>query len=188
MTGKIRTLSAERSAGVIEAENGLRFPFESRSVLAYDVAFLATGHLVTFDLEDGASPKAINVCLQRSRSAPAAESKHKEITLRYVGFDQVKSIRTYRFERGSRGEQTEMFAVNTDVCLFTKYHLGIQEGPALCLRLLMLGFESPDPSGAAPQSEQSLTEPYIVSYLASKPVPGARPHKRIPRPAASSAQ
>ena len=49
MTGKIRTLSAERSAGVIEAENGLRFPFESTSVLAYDVAFLATGHLVTFD-------------------------------------------------------------------------------------------------------------------------------------------
>src|SRR6266567_3149297 len=143
MTGRIKNLSAGSDSGFIEAENGLRFHFDSCAVLAYDMTYLAVGQLVTFDLEAGGNPKAVNICLQRSHAATHSEAKRKETTLRYVGFDQTKGIRTYRFERTSVGEETETFAVTTDVALFTKHHIGIQEGPALCLHVLVVGLETP---------------------------------------------
>ena len=186
MTGRIKNLSAGNGAGFIESENGLKFHFDSGAVLAYDVTYLAVGQLVTFDLESGGSPKAVNICLQRAHAAPHPDGKRKETTLRYVGFDQTKAIRTYRFERTSMGEETETFAVTTDMALFTKHHIGIQEGPALCLHVLMIGLDSA--SVNAPRLACSLTEEHMLTYLASKPVPGARQHhKRIPRPAAAAA-
>ena len=186
MTGRIKNLSAGNGAGFIESENGLKFHFDSGAVLAYDVTYLAVGQLVTFDLESGGSPKAVNICLQRAHAAPHPDGKRKETTLRYVGFDQTKGIRTYRFERTSVGEETETFAVTTDVALFTKHHIGIQEGPALCLHVLMIGLDGA--SVNAPRLACSLTEEHMLTYLASKPVPGARQHhKRIPRPAAAAA-
>jgi cold shock CspA family protein len=186
MTGRIKNLSAGSDSGFIEAENGLRFHFDSCAVLAYDMTYLAIGQLVTFDLEAGGNPKAVNICLQRSHQAAHTEGKRKETTLRYVGFDQTKGIRTYRFERTSVGEETETFAVTTDMALFTKHHIGIQEGPGLCLHLLMAGVEA---VGAVTGLEvkRSLTEQHMLSYLASKPVPGSRPHhKRVARAAAAT--
>ena len=186
MTGRIRNLSAGSDSGFIEAENGLRFHFDSCAVLAYDMTYLAVGQLVTFDLEAGGNPKAVNICLQRSHQAPHTEGKRKETTLRYVGFDQTRAIRTYRFERTSVGEETETFAVTTDMALFTKHRIGIQEGPALCLHVLMMGLDGTAVN--APRLACSLTEQHMLTYLASKPVAGARQHhKRIPRPAAAVA-
>ncbi len=186
MTGRIKNLSAGNGAGFIESENGLKFHFDSGAVLAYDVTYLAVGQLVTFDLESGGSPKAVNICLQRAHAAPHPDGKRKETTLRYVGFDQTKAIRTYRFERTSMGEETETFAVTTDMALFTKHHIGIQEGPALCLHVLMIGLDGTAVS--APRLSCSLAEQRMLTYLVSKPVPGTRPHhKRIPRPAAAAA-
>src|SRR5437773_5999775 len=179
MTGRIKNLSAGSGAGFIESENGLKFHFDSGAVLAYDVTYLAVGQLVTFDLESGGSPKAVNICLQRAHAAPHPDGKRKETTLRYVGFDQTKAIRTYRFERTSMGEETETFAVTTDMALFTKHHIGIQEGPGLCLHLLMAGVEA---VGAVTGLEvkRSLTEKNMLNYLVSKPVQGSRPHhKRV---------
>jgi hypothetical protein len=182
MTGRIKSLSARNESGFIEAENRLRFHFDSCAVLAYDVAFLAAGQPVSFDLEHGS--EAVNICLQRSHPLPGADGKRKETTLRYMGFDQMKSIRTYRFERTSLAEKTEIFAVNTDMALFTKHRIGIQEGPALCLHLLMVEL---DATGNGPQLESSLTEQHMLTYLASKPVARMRPHyKSIPRPTANS--
>src|SRR5437667_1681378 len=186
MTGRIRNLSAGSDSGFIEAENGLRFHFDSCAVLAYDMTYLAVGQLVTFDLEAGGNPKAVNICLQRSHSPAHTEGKRKETTLRYVGFDQTKGIRTYRFERTSVGAETESFAVTTDMALFTKHHIGIQEGPGLCLHLLTAVV---DAAGAlvAPELNRSLTEQHMLAYLASKPAPGTKPHhKRIPRAAAAA--
>src|SRR5205814_3876809 len=152
----------------------------------YDVTYLAVGQLVTFDLESGGSPKAVNICLQRAHAAPHPDGKRKETTLRYVGFDQTKAIRTYRFERTSMGEETETFAVTTVMALFTNHRIGIQEGPALCLHVLVIGLETPPADGLRPAC--SLTEAHMLTYLASKPIPGSRPHhKRIPRPAAAVA-
>jgi len=179
MTGRIKLLSAASSSGVIESDNGSRLYFDACAVLAYDVAGLSVGQLVTFDSENGIGRRAINICVQRPHQPAPIEKKRKESVLRYLGFDQAKAIRTYRFERTSVGEDTQMFAVSTDVTLFTKYHIGIQEGPALCLRLLMVGIDDL----AAPSLERALTEEDLVTHLASRPTPGLRHQKRIPRPA-----
>ena len=49
MTGRIKNLSAGSDSGFIEAENGLRFHFDSCAVLAYDMTYLAVGQLVMED-------------------------------------------------------------------------------------------------------------------------------------------
>lgn len=178
MTGRIKLLSAGSDSGVIESETGARLYFDASAVLAYDAANLSVGQLVTFDSENGIGRKAVNICVQRPHTAAPVEKKRKESMLRYVGFEQTKAVRTYRFERTSFGEDTETFAVTTDVTLFTKYRVGIQEGPSLCMRLLAVGLDE-----TAASQPRALTEEDFVSHLASKPVPSARNHKRVPRPA-----
>jgi len=189
MIGRIKSLSTGNASGLIEGENGLRFHFDSWSVLAYDVSYLAVGQLVTFDPEVGSDANAVNICLQRSHQLPHGEKKQKETTIRYMGFDQTMGIRTYRFERGSIGEQTEKFAVTTDTALFAKHHVGIQEGPILCLHLLTVRLADPANETIALQLPFSLTEEHLLTYLASKRVPGTRPHhKRAPQSNTASAK
>ena len=184
MTGRIKNLSAGSASGFIESENGVRLVFDSCAVLAYDVTYLAVGQLVTFDLENGISPRAVNICVQRSHPVAQAEGKRKEITLRFVGFEQTKSIRGYKFERTAIGEETETFVVTTDMALFTKHHIGIQEGPALCLHLLVAELEAAGGANGV-RLQCTLSERHMQAYLASRPVPGTRNHKRVPRPAAA---
>src|SRR5216683_2559756 len=178
MSGRIKNLSAGSASGLIEGENGRRYHFDSWSVLVCDVTYLAVGQLVAFDLEAGSDPNAVNICLQRLHQLPHAERKRKETTLRYLGFDHTMGIRTHRFERPSIGEETEKFAVTADMALFTKHHIGIQEGPALCLHLLMMRLGDAAGDTAALQFQCSLTEEHLLTYLASKPVPGTRPHHK----------
>jgi hypothetical protein len=186
MTGKIRNLNYESASGVIDAENGVKHHFDLSAVLAYDAAYLATGQTVTFDLENGHNSKAVNICVQKSRHVPHAEGKKDATSIRYMGFQQVASIRTFRFERTALGEETETFVVTADVTLFTKHHVGIQDGPVLCLRLLSaeLGATTVEEPG---RHECSFTEQHMLTHLASRPVPGARTHtRRVPRPAVAS--
>jgi len=157
MTGRIKLLSVGSSSGVIESEGGVRLYFDAGAVLAYDVATLSVGQLVTFDSENGVGRKAVNVCVQRPHSSLPVEKKRKESMLRYVGFDQTRAIRTYRFERTSFGEDTETFAVTTDVTLFTKYHIGIQEGPSLNTQT---GSAPSEPAAAPPVSSGVLGGAY----------------------------
>lgn len=180
MTGKIKQLNTESASGCIDGENGLRLHFDSSAVLAYDATFLAVGQLVTFDLEKGSSSRAVNICVQRTRSVPHVEGKRDANALRYVGFDQVASIRSYKFERTAMGESTEMFVVTTDLTLFTKHHIGIQEGPTLCLHLLTAELAT---AGAAerPHFHCSFTEQNMLNHVASLPAPGTRAHRRPPR-------
>jgi hypothetical protein len=58
------------------------------------------------------------------------------VNLRYMGFDQKQSVRTYRFEGISSGEPTLYFIVTADLSLFLARHVGIQEGPTLCAHKL----------------------------------------------------
>jgi hypothetical protein len=187
MTGKIKLLNTENASGCIDAENGLRFHFDSCAVLAYDATFLAVGQLVTFDLEKGSSSRAVNVCVQRSRAVPHVDGKRDTNALRYMGFDQMASIRSYKFERTALGEETEMFIVTTDLALFTKHHIGIQEGPTLCLHLLTAELAT---AGAAdrPHFHCTFTEQDMLTHVASRPVPGTRAHTRRPprHPAAAA--
>ena len=175
MTGRIKVLSNGSESGVIKAEDGISVHFDTAAVLAYDVLNLAVGQLVTYDLDDGGVPKAVNVCVQKAHPAPNAEERRLQtIRLRYAGFEQTGNIRGYRFERLSPGEDTETFLVNTDMGLFTKHRVGIQEGPALCLRLLLAEL---DAAGGAPKSvsQCTLTDREMLAYLASRPAPGSRP-------------
>ncbi len=178
MTGRIKSLETGSASGFIESENDARFHFDPGAVLAYDAGRLAAGQLVTFDVERGS--EAVNICLQRSHPVAHADGKRKEATVRYMGFDQIRGIRTYRYERTSFGEKTETFSVTTDMALFTKHRIGIQEGPSLCLNLLVVGLS---PMGEGLHLERSLTEQDILTYLASKPDPAAKRHNRFPRPA-----
>src|SRR5262249_41134562 len=88
------------------------------------------------------------------------------------GFDQANSVRTFQFERTCVGEAAELFSVSTDLALFAKYHVTLQEGPALCLRLLMLESSS----AGDPVFERALTEDDILADVASRPGPGGKHH------------
>jgi hypothetical protein len=174
MTGIIKSLDSVSASGVITAEDGLIVSFCPSAMLAYDVPILAIGQVVSFDLEGGRCPKALNVCVRRAPQVLNAHEKRLEMTrLRYMGFEQVGSIRSYRFERFAPGEQKTTFTVNTDLALFTKHHVGIQEGPALCLHLLAAEL---DLAGAAARTlfQCSLTDREILAHLASRPVPRAK--------------
>jgi cold shock CspA family protein len=187
MTGKIKSLSSGNATGFISGENGLNAYFESRAMMEYDISALAVGQVVTFDLENGGRPKAVNVCVQKSHRPSQVEIKRQEsIRLRYMGFEQRVTVRAYRFEQISPGEQTRTFFVTTDLALFKKYRVGIQEGPALCLHLLTEELDAADLAGKS-LIECSLSDREMLAYLASRPVPGARNHaRRPPRPATAT--
>ncbi|MCW9077783.1 MAG: ATP-binding cassette domain-containing protein, partial [Gammaproteobacteria bacterium] len=104
-------------------------------------------------------------------SLSGGERRRLEIArLRYMGFEHRGSVRIYRFERLIPGEEKGTFTVDADLAMFAKYHVGIQEGPALCLRLLVAEL---DVAGAAAQRsfQCSLTDREMLAHLASRPVP-----------------
>src|SRR5215467_928688 len=65
--------------------------------------------------------------------------------LRYMGFDQAKNIREYKFDGVAAGETTKHFVVNADLALFVRHHVGLQAGPALCLKRLSADLETLQP-------------------------------------------
>ena len=155
MTGTIKSLGGATESGFITTENGLNVGFCPTSVLAYDAASLAVGQLVSFDLESGRYLKALNVSVQRARDASDMEQKRLEVTrLRYMGFEQHGSVRAYRFERLTPGSDKRTFTVEADMALFARHHVGIQEGPALCLHLLVADLEA---AGAPALFQRSLS-------------------------------
>jgi len=181
MTGRIKALTAGSASGFIRAENGLNVHFHPSAVLAYDVACLAVGQMVTFDLENGDCTEAINVSVHKARSSPAPVPKGQEnIAIRYVGFEQKQNVRVYKFDRRSPGEETVTFVVTADLALFSKHHIAIQEGPALCLRALMTELEAA--SGVRSGSPCQLSEQDLLAHIARRPIqaPRRRPMPRKP--------
>jgi hypothetical protein len=59
------------------------------------------------------------------------------MSLRYLGFEQTKNARAYRFDVVAQGEATREFVVTVDLGLFRKHGVGIQEGPSLCSHKLL---------------------------------------------------
>jgi hypothetical protein len=172
MIGTIKSLGGATESGVITTESGLNVGFWPTSVLAYDAASLAVGQLVSFDLESGRGLKALNVSVQRARQASNAEQKRLEVTrLRYMGFEQNGSVRAYRFERLTPGSDKRTFTVEADMALFAKHQVGIQEGPTLCLHLLVTDLEADE---APTLSQRSLSDREMLAYVASMPVRKAR--------------
>jgi|SRR5271169_6044979 len=61
--------------------------------------------------------------------------------LRYMGFNQAKNIRVYKFDGVAEDETPTHFVVNADLALFFRYHVALQEGPVLCLKKLSADLE-----------------------------------------------
>jgi len=99
--------------------------------------------------------------------------------LRYAGFEQTGSVRTYLFDHVVIGQKSTKMVVSAEIPLFLKYHVSIQDGPALCLHVLssaVSNLEAANPIG--PSCE--LTEDDIIAYLASKPKPPEKGKREKP--------
>ena len=174
MTGIIRSLNLTGASGAITAEDGLIVSFPLSAVLAYDLPLLAVGQVVNFDLESGRHPTALNVHVQRAAQAAALRETRLEITcLRYLGFEHRGNIRVYLFERLIPGATKQTFGVDADLTLFTKHHVGMQEGPALCLHLLVEELDA-EYTLARTSFKCSLSDREMLAYLASRPTPRAK--------------
>ena len=180
MIGRICMLDATTMAGFIKMENGLVPRFDYSSVMTYDVTGLALNQLVSFDIENGPAPKAINVRVKKENLPPARdESKHDPVRLRYTGFKQRGNARDYSFEHLATGAEPVQFVVAITMTLFARHHLGIQDGPALCLYLL--NNESRlAPAGCEPQLFRSLTDADVQIFVDSKAAAEAGSHRNRP--------
>lgn len=173
MTGRIKSLSTLRQSGFIKADSGLNLYFESSQVRPRGAPGLVAGQSVTFDLDGNKWPAALNVrATAPTQAAPGApQTAPAGAGLQYMGFEQTGSMRAYCFKRVLRGEETREFIVIADLALFVKHHVGIQEGPALSLRLLSAGL---DCSGQAEwPTSQSLSDDEMLAHLARRAAVGS---------------
>ena len=82
--------------------------------------------------------------------------------LRFIGFDQQDNIRTYKFDGLEKGQPIVQLVVTTDLALFLKHHISIQEGPALCARKL-----NADPAGLG-QHDHELTNEDLLAFATAR--------------------
>jgi hypothetical protein len=61
--------------------------------------------------------------------------------LRYLGFDQLQSARSFRFEIIAKGESPRQAVVTADMSLFLQHRVGIQDGPTLSAAKLAADLE-----------------------------------------------
>ncbi len=140
MTGTIVELTGGRRTGVIRAEDGSRILFSATAVLG-DYDMLDVGCRVRFDVQPAwPQPNAVGVREDSSRPGPSGKLK-QTLDLRYMGFEQARSIRSYRFDAVSGGYSIRRYVVTVDVALLLKLNITVQEAPQLCLRKLTAALE-----------------------------------------------
>ena len=141
------------------------FDFDLAGVLTYDVAALAEGNSSISRLP---AVRPAKPSTSRSNPPPPfipGADRYKEITqLRYVGFRHLENLRHFRFERITPGAPTQCFEVAANLALFHTLRIAIQEGPALCMRVIAAELES----GRKWEDLAScpLTEQHMQDYLA----------------------
>jgi hypothetical protein len=107
--------------------------------------------------------------------------------LRYLGFEQQKNARVYRFDVVEKGQPVRHFVVTADLALFLQHHVGIQEGPALCALKLTANLE------LCPDGAHQLTSDDLRSHAAARSAAEAhraetrRSGRRRPAPGANAA-
>ena len=62
--------------------------------------------------------------------------------VRYMGFDQERDCRSYRFDVTAKGEERRQMVVTADIALFQVHRVAIQDGPSLCARKLTSDLET----------------------------------------------
>ncbi len=115
----------------------------------------------------------------------AARPGERAVELRYMGFQQKKNRRLYRFDMNDAGTKSSIpHVVSVDMELFLKHHVGIQEGPALCAQKITADLE------ADRQGDHELTNDDILAYATDRAVAAERkaearrsgPARRKPEP------
>jgi hypothetical protein len=91
--------------------------------------------------------------------------------LRYMGFDQANNIPDYKFDSVAAGETTH-FVVSADLALFGRYHVALQEGPALCLKKLSADLE------VLQQLPHELTGGDLAAYASAQAAAAERKTRR----------
>ena len=88
--------------------------------------------------------------------------------LRYVGFDQLQNTRAYRFNCVEKGEPTVELVITANIELFSKHHVGIQEGPSLCALKLTSDLAS------LQKGAHELTNEDLLTYISARSAAEAR--------------
>jgi cold shock CspA family protein len=158
--------------GFIKAENGISALFYASQVPSQDAKGLAVGQLVTFDIETGHPPQAVNISVEKKHYTPHGTEKRPQ-SIRYVGFQQQGNIRAYRFERPSSSGEVQTAVVSSDLALFVTHHVGLQDGPALCQRLAAAELDRMGPDEQAPV-ERSITKQDLLAHLADRATPAKK--------------
>ena len=181
MLGTVTRFSKQAASGTIRSEQGETFDFDLAAVLTYDMSILTEGKLVHFETA-GCNPcRATNIALETPAAIHPSGDRYREIRqLRYVGFQHNGNFRTYRYERLTPGAPTQNFAVDADLALFHVCRVAIQDGPAMCMRILTVSLESGRIEATAPSF--LLTEQDIRDYQAALPLPAAKNPKAPRRP------
>jgi len=120
--------------------------------------------MVTFELKKGDDRVAISVRTKGEGQSSPAESR---LEVRYEGFEQSDNIRSFKFQAWRTGEENQEAVVTVDLALLRKHGITIQEGPALCLRLIETEFQQPN-TGEAQVWKRGLTDKEIMAHLACR--------------------
>lgn len=175
MTGTITDLNTDGRVGSIRAGDGCVFNFCEDAVLAGRFSFLRLGQEVKFDAGRGVQARnAVRVHWSpipapspatpggEKPLAPSKASGQAEVKLLYAGFEQPANIRHYKFSAVSHGQPPKLLTVSVDLALFLKYHVGLQEAPALCFQKLSRA----DPE--AVQIRHELTDRDLAGYASDR--------------------
>jgi hypothetical protein len=89
------------------------------------------------------------------------------VELRYIGFDQKKNTRAYRFKGVIDGEAPAFFVVTADLALFLTHRIGIQEGPGLCVHKLAADLQN------SVSGDHELTNDDLLAHANARALAGA---------------
>jgi len=103
--------------------------------------------------------------------------------VRYLGFEQQQSARSYRFDVVEKGQPTKHFIVIADLSLFHTHGVGIQEGPALSASKLVADLKSDFAGAHELTAEDLLSYVHARSLAAAKRAEMRKPPRRRPSPA-----
>jgi cold shock CspA family protein len=77
VNGKITEFRRKGASGAIQSDQGGRFHFDVAAVLAYDVAGLSAGQVVSFEPDGASPPKAINVSVLPPASIHYSDDRYQ---------------------------------------------------------------------------------------------------------------
>jgi len=109
----------------------------------------------------------------RAARRPRAEAL---APIRYLGFDDAKGTRIYKFGRLPSHEGMEIFVVNMTIEMFMKHKISLQDGPAMCSAIMAASDEPKD---------HWVTDDDSLEFIARRPAKAERkpPRQKQPLPA-----